>query len=236
MGLHDDIGSVTGTAGGKGNFYSHNCDGPWSAMEAVWYMMGMAVHLRRSASGWKAAQEEHAKEPSKMKRVLFAFLIILFLSIRMSSQDAQDGTALNENLKVLEPMLHKNWVGDMKSPDGMQTFKVSLSCEPIWNGEVIKYSRSNPERNTFSEGYFYWDVSEKKITFLSVSNRGGAMKADVSMEDGKISFKGSATVQNRTFEYRNTFEFTSDGKMVDRWFQNASGSWQPGHVIEFIKK
>ena len=175
-------------------------------------------------------------ERTQMKRVLGASIIILFLSTLMSSRAAQDGTALNENLKILEPLLHKNWAGDMKSPDGKRTFKVSLSCEPIWNGEVIKYSRSNPDRNTFSEGYFYWDVNEEKITFLSVSNRGGAMKADVSKEDGKISLKGSTTIQNRTFDYRNTFEFTSDGKMIDRWFQNASGSWQSGHVIEFMKK
>jgi hypothetical protein len=79
-------------------------------------------------------------------------------------------------------------------------------------------------------------VNEKKIIFLSVSNRGGALKADVSLEGEKISLKGSTTVQNRNFDFRNTFEFTSDGKMVDRWFQNASGSWQPGHVIEFFKK
>jgi hypothetical protein len=175
-------------------------------------------------------------ESTKMKKVPLASIIMLFLSTMISSHAAQAGTALNENLKFLAPMLHKNWAGDMKSPDGKQTFKVGISCEPIWNGEVIKYSRSNPERNTFSEGYFYWDVGEKKIIFLSVSNRGGAMKADVSKEDGKISLKGSTTIQNRTFDFRNTFEFTADGNMVDRWFQNASGSWQPGHVIEFMKK
>ena len=142
---------------------------------------------------------------------------------------------LNENLMILKPMLCKNWIGDMKSPDGKQTFKVSLSYEAIWNGEAIKFSRSIPERNGFSEGYFYWDVNEKKIISLSISNRGGAMKAEVSIEDGKITLKGVATIQNRTFDYKNTFEFSSDGKMIDRWFQNASGQWSPGHVIEFVK-
>ena len=134
-------------------------------------------------------------------------------------------------------MLCKKWVGEMKSPDGKQSFKVTLSYEPIWNGEVVKFSRSNPERKTFSEGYFYWDDNEKKIVFFSVSNRrGGAMNAYVFIEDGKITLKGVATIQNKTFDYKNTFEFTSDGRMIDKWFQNALGPWQPGHVIEFKKK
>ena len=171
-----------------------------------------------------------------MRRVLLASIVILLQAVLINSQAAQDGTALNENLKFLAPMLHKNWVGDMKSPDGKQTSTVTVSCEPIWDGDAVKYSRSNPERKSFSEGFFYWDVNEKKIIFLSVSNRGGAMKADVSVEDGVVALKGSATIQNKTFDYRNTFECTPDGKMVDRWFQNASGSWRPGHVIEFFKR
>jgi hypothetical protein len=43
---------------------------------------------------------------------------------------------------------------------------------------------------------------------------------------GQISFP------ERTFEFRNTFEFAAGGKMTDRWFQNAFGSWRAGHVIE----
>jgi len=181
----------------------------------------------------------------KLSGVIFAVILIWVLYSNGQTHtycqggengiDSFFGQTLNENLKILEPLLCKNWVGDMKSPDGKQSFRVSLSYEPIWNGDAVKFSRSNPERKTFSEGYFYWDVNEKKIVFLSVSNRGGSMKADVCIEDGKITLKGITTLQNITYDYKNTFEFTSDGKMIDRWFQNASGSWDAGHVVEFIK-
>ena len=163
----------------------------------------------------------------QIKYIMFATIMAFHLSA--------SGQILSENLKDLEPLLSEKWIGDMKSPDGRQTFKVSLSYVPIWGGEVIRYSRSNPDRNTYQEGHFYWDINEKKIIFISVSNKGGAMKGDVTIEDGKITLKGSATVNNKTFDYKNTFEFTPDGKMIDRWFQNASGTWQSGHVIEFIK-
>jgi hypothetical protein len=159
----------------------------------------------------------------------------LLLGTIVAFQYSASAQTLSENLKILEPLLSEKWVGDMKSPDGSQTFKVSLSYEPIWGGEVIKYSRSNPDRNTYQEGHFYWDINEKKIIFLSVSNKGAAMKADVIIEDGKITLKGSATINNKTFDYKNTFEFTPEGKLIDRWFQNALGTWHPGHVIEFIK-
>lgn len=166
-----------------------------------------------------------------MKKQIKYLMLGTFLAFQFSTS----GQTSNENLKILEPLLCEKWIGDMKSPDGTQTFKVSLSYEMIWNGEAVKYSRSNPERNTFTEGYFYWDVEEKKIVFLSVSNKGRSSKGYVSIEERKITIQGSATIQNRAFDYKNTFEFTSDGKMIDRWFQNASGTWQPGHVIEFIK-
>jgi hypothetical protein len=166
-----------------------------------------------------------------MKKQITYLMLVAIMAFQFSAS----GQTLSENLKILEPLLNEKWVGDMKSPDGSQTFKVSLSYEPIWGGEVIKYTRSNPDRNTYQEGHFYWDINEKNIIFMSVSNKGGALKADVTIEEGKITLRGSATINNKSFDYKNTFEFTSDGKMIDRWFQNASGTWQSGHVIEFIK-
>jgi hypothetical protein len=150
----------------------------------------------------------------------------IMLGTILALQFSVSGQTLSENLKILEPLLSEKWIGDMKSPDGSQTFKVSLSYEPIWGGEVIKYSRSNPDRNTYQEGYFYWDINEKIIVFFSVNNKGGALKSDVSIEDGKITLRSSATINSKTFDYKNTFEFTPDGKLIDRWFQNASGTWQ----------
>ena len=168
-----------------------------------------------------------------MKRtfVRMSFILVLLVVFHLSS----GGQILSENLKVLGPLVDKTWVGELKSPDGKTVSKVSLRYESLWNGAAVKVSRSNPDRKSFSEGYFYWDKEEKKIGFFSVNNIGGPVKADVSIEDGKVCLKGSVTISGKSFDFKNTFEFLPDGKMVDRWYQNASGSWQPGHVIEFIE-
>jgi hypothetical protein len=51
-----------------------------------------------------------------------------------------------------------------------------------------------------------------------------------------VTVQGKVVFPDRTFDYKNTFEFMPDGKMIDRWFQNAFGPWQPGHVVEFIEQ
>jgi hypothetical protein len=159
--------------------------------------------------------------------------LLLFVTILIGFQLSSFSQTLNEKLKFLEPMLGNIWEGEMKSPDGTKSFKVTLSYEAIWNGEVIKFSRYNPELKYFTEGYIYWDDETSKVTFFSVSSRGGASMADITIEEGKITLKGQLTMRDKTFDYKNTFEFTPDGKMIDRWFQNAFGPWQSGHVIEF---
>jgi len=190
----------------------------------------MIIRIDNLITNWMNDNTEN-KMRNKMKNQIK----YLMLGALMAFQFSASAQTLSENIKILEPLLSEKWIGDMKSPDGQQTFKVSLCYKPIWGGEVIEYTRSNPDRNTYQEGHFYWDINEKKIIFISVSNKGGALNADVTIEEGKITLRGSVTINNKSFDYKNTFEFTPDGKMIDRWFQNASGTWQSGHVIEFIK-
>jgi len=166
-----------------------------------------------------------------MKNTISLSVISLLLLLNLPSFCQ----VLNEQLKFLEPLTRSRWVADYKSPDGRSLTKVIRSYESIWNGEVVKFSNSNAGLTYFEEGYFYLEEGTNKIMFFSVSNRGGAMKGEVIFEEGKILLKGQTTIGNKTFDYKNSLEFSSDGKMTDRWFQNASGSWKPGHVIEFTK-
>jgi len=164
-----------------------------------------------------------------MKKQVKVLVIVAFVVFQISVF----GQTLNENLKFLEPLLGKNWVGNMNSPDGKKSFKVTLTYESMWNGTLVKFSRSNPELDFYTEGYIYWDDEIQKSFLFSVSSKGGAEKGDVSFEEGKVTIKGNLTMMGKTFDYKNTFEFTPDGKMIDRWFQNAFGPWKAGHVIEF---
>jgi hypothetical protein len=174
-----------------------------------------------------------------MKQTLFLGILLLIgyqqIAFAQGGTSSNSAQILTEKLKFLEPMLGKNWVGDMKSPDGKKSFKVTLCYQSIWNGEVVKYSTTNVELNYYSEGYFYFDDVTKSVKSFLVSSRGGAMMADVLVEEGKITLKGQTTMMDKTFDYKNTFEFTTDGKMIDSWFQNAFGPWKPGHVVEYTK-
>ena len=160
---------------------------------------------------------------------LVAISVLIIFQANVFSQ------TMNEKLAFLKPILGKSWIADFKSPNGQTSTKVIRSYELIWNGEVIKFTNSNPQLKYFEEGYFYVEDGTNKVMFFSVCNKGGAQKGEVLPEEGKITIQGQTTIRDKTFDYKDTYEFTADGKMTDRWFQNASGSWRPGHVVEFTK-
>ena len=100
---------------------------------------------------------------------------------------------------------------------------------------MIHYSRSIPDFPFFLEGYIYWDVNEQKVCLMSINSRGNANRGIVTLEKGIITVSGRMTMNGKTYDYRNSFEFGAAGKLIDRWFQNMTGSWQAGHVIEFVR-
>ena len=138
----------------------------------------------------------------------------------------------DDNLKILEPLLNKKWVGELKSPDGSASFQTSQEFTVIGNGSVVKYTEIIRELNSVSEGYLYWDGEEKEVALFIIDGKGVYRKGFVSIEEGLITVKGVINFPERKFDYKNTFEITADGKMIDRWFQNAFGPWRPGHVVE----
>jgi hypothetical protein len=162
----------------------------------------------------------------------FYILLFLFLVIRIQAAVP----ALSNQLKILEPLVNKHWVGEMKSPDGSRAFKTGVSFQVVWDGSVVKYEASIPEIGSFSEGYFFFDRETQKAAVFIVSTRGVIERGTVSVENGLLTVLGTMAFPDRTFDFKNTFEFTGDGKMIDRWFQNATGSWQAGHVVEFVAK
>jgi len=143
---------------------------------------------------------------------------------------------LSGQLKILEPLVNRHWVGEMKSPDGSRTFNSEVNFQVVWDGSVVRYTASIPEIGSFSEGYFYFDEETQKVAVFIISSRGAVERGMVSVENGVLMVKGSMAFPKQTFDFKNTFEFTAGGKMIDRWFQNASGSWQPGHVVEFAEQ
>lgn len=157
---------------------------------------------------------------------------IVVLLLLTSSLNAF-GQSVDPNLKLLMPILNKKWMGVMRSPDGSASWKTYQEYRPILNGSAVKVTTSIPDIQSYNEGLLFWDRDEKKIALFIINSRGIYTKGFVSADSGKIMMEGVINFPERKFSFKNTFEFASDGTMVDRWFQNAFGDWRPGHVVEF---
>jgi hypothetical protein len=153
-----------------------------------------------------------------------------------TAQIPSAGQDLSKNLKILEPLVNRQWTGEMMSPEGGRLLKTDRNFHVVWDGSVVKITASVPEINSFSEGYFYWDREARQVAVFILSSRGVIERGTVSVEQGLLTVQGKIVFPERTFDFKNTFEFTPDGKMIDRWFQNAFGPWRPGHVVEFVEK
>jgi hypothetical protein len=151
------------------------------------------------------------------------------------------GQAIDPRLASLEPLLNREWRGMMKAPDGGAEWEVVCTYEAVWDGKAVKYARTSAEQKSFEEGTIYWDDPAGRIAFFSIHSSGAFSSGSVSREKDLIVFEGRMTMPARppsadikqSFDFRNTFEVTSEAEMVDRWFQNAFGPWRPGHVISF---
>lgn len=165
-----------------------------------------------------------------MKR-FFGVVLILVASFSLPLR----AEGLHEKLAFLEPLLGPAWQGELALPDGKRTLPITQTYEPLWDGKVIHYTRSIPDFPFFLEGYIYWDANEQKVCLMNINSRGNADRGVVTFEEGEITVSGRSTMNGKTFDYRNTFEVGADGSLTDRWFANATGSWQPGHVVVFVR-
>jgi hypothetical protein len=162
------------------------------------------------------------------------FLIWILLGLLFVLHLKLFSVTLRDELKILEPLTGKKWIGDLKSPDGKNSWKTFRQFTVLWDGTAVRYNSSTPRIASYAEGYFYWDREAGKISLFMVNSRGVIIRGIVSPGDGVIAIEGRITFPERSFEFRNTFEFSGEGRITDRWFQNAFGPWMPGHVINLM--
>jgi len=153
------------------------------------------------------------------------------------------GQDIDEKLASLKPFLNKTWIGEFKSPDGIVIAVTIRTFEAIADGRIIKLTTRNEGIESWGEGFFYWDDIAKKIAYFFIESNGVFLTGFVTAEGNIITIEGTMTWPQQkdpnikqSYDFRNSFEFTSDGKMVDRWYMNAFGPWRYGHVIEFMTK
>ena len=161
------------------------------------------------------------------KKILLAS--VLFLAVLMN---AAAGQVLDKNLEILKPLVNKAWVGYLKALDSDKMIELPRRWDVIWDGKAVKYSSYVAELNNFSEGYLYWDPQKKEVAVFRINSRGIITRGHVKKENGKILMYGHATFPDRILEFRNTFEITEEGTLIDRWFRFEDGEWKAGHVVE----
>jgi hypothetical protein len=168
----------------------------------------------------------------------------MFVVLAVITPAALWADGIDPRLSPLKPLLDRQWEGTMNAPDGSTAWKVLCRYEAVWQGKVIKYTRTTVGQDSVEEGTIYWDDVSKKIAFFTFHSSGVFAVGFVSVEKNVITFEGKMTWPapppnpevKQCYEFRNTFSFGSESQMTDSWFQNAFGPWRPGHVIAFSAK
>jgi len=141
---------------------------------------------------------------------------------------------LDEHLKLFGPIVNKKWEGDM--PRFGERAKREVLWKVIWNGKAVKQTTEVKILQSITEAYFYWDSDEQEIGVFSITSNGNFFHGHVIEDEGKILVYGLITFPDNKLEFRNTFELTEEGKLIDRWFTFRDGEWKPGHVFELSQK
>lgn len=165
-----------------------------------------------------------------MKKVQLMMCVIISILLSFSSIYGQE---LDEHLKLLAPITNKNWEGKM--PRFGEGAKREVVWKVIWNGKAIKQTTKVKILHSITEAYFYWDSDKQEIGVFSITSNGNFFYGHVIEDDGRILIYGYITFPDTKLEFRNTFELTEDGKLLDKWFTFQDGEWKPGHVFELYE-
>ena len=166
-----------------------------------------------------------------MKKNLFIIGVIISYIFSFSAIYGQE---LDEHLMLLSSLTNKNWEGEM--PRFGEGAKREVVWEILWNGKAIKQTTEVKILQSVTEAYFYWDSDKQEIGVFSITSNGNFYHGHVIEDDGKILIYGYITFPDTKLEFRNTFELTEDGKLLDKWFTFRGGEWTPGHVFELSEK
>lgn len=168
-----------------------------------------------------------------MKRIHLILHIIIFIAITSSSIYGQQ---LDENLNLLKPFTNKIWESKMQGLHGEGMLLGQREWKVQWEGKVIRYTSRIEMLNAYTEGYFFWDPDKNEISMFTLNNRGRFVQGHVKQENGKILMYGHVTFEDKKLKFNNYFEFTEDGKILDKWYRFEGGEWKPGHSVELYEK
>ena len=148
----------------------------------------------------------------------------------------QNEVPLRKELDILKPFVGKTWVSESTDPSGRMILHFLLRFEPMHDGKILKFYGECRELKSRSDGYYYYDPDQKKIAYLWLTSNGNVTVGNVKEEDGKIRAYGYAIFPDLKLKFRNTYEFTPDGKLHDNYFRYEDGEWKAGHSRIYAEK
>jgi len=171
-----------------------------------------------------------AKGDYEVKKYILMISMILLAGVYgLGRNDA----ALRKELDILKPLAGKTWICEWivesRGPSGRQTLHVLRRYEAMHDGKILKIYQECKELNSQTDGYYYYDPGKKEIAFLTLTNNGNFSVGNVKEEGGKILEYGHVIFPDEKLEFRNTYELTSKGELVDRFFSFEKGEWRAGH-------
>ena len=135
-------------------------------------------------------------------------------------------------LSIFKPIAGKVWLGHYDDSETSH-FNHLMKWTPILEGKAIRARKEVPELDFSMETLFYWDPGEKKIRYVSLTNRGQLSEGVVSREDGAIVMVGMSREAGGNREYKMTVKLLKDGSVEDRFFLKRDGQWHQGHLIKY---
>jgi len=161
-----------------------------------------------------------------MKKPMIMILVVLLAGAYISGRAE---ITLRKELDILKPLVGKTWISEMKDPSGRQTLHLSRRYEAMHDGKILKVYQECRELNNQMDGYYYYDPDKKEIAFLMLTNNGNFSAGNVKEEGGKILAYGHVTFPAEKLEFRNIYELTANGEMIDQFFSFENGEWRAGH-------
>ena len=168
-----------------------------------------------------------------MKKPMLMIFAVLLAGAQASGQAE---VTLRKELDILKRLVGKTWICEWKDPSGRQTLHLVCRYEPMHDGKVLRFYQECRELNSQTDGYYYYDPDKKEIAFLSLTNNGNFAVGNVKAEGGNILEYGHVTFPNEKLEFRNTYELTANGELVDQFFSFENGEWRAGHFRVWTAK
>ncbi len=166
-----------------------------------------------------------------MKTIGLSFLLaVLSLNFCYSQQKI-----LREELEILEPFTDKIWVSEDVHPDGKTMLHHSREWKSGHQGRLIYITQKCEELGSLTEGYIYYNPDSRRIELFTLTSNGNITTGTMSAEGCILKVNGTLIMKDRKLEYKNTYEITPEGSIIDRYFRLENGEWKAGHSRNWVE-